>query len=86
MILPRPTGFDTGSLSVNQYGWINIWTAILGHFLDRFPVFFDSPLTALKTQLEIFPDAAGNARIFVLHFSPLLGIKRGARLLKKSAR
>ncbi|EFC53931.1 hypothetical protein ENTCAN_08912 [Enterobacter cancerogenus ATCC 35316] len=40
----------------------------------------------MKTQLEIFPDAAGNARIFVLHFSPLLGIKRGARLLKKSAR
>ncbi|RSK66704.1 DUF2684 family protein [Enterobacter huaxiensis] len=71
--------FDTGSLSVNQYGWINIWTSILGHFFTRFPVFFDSPLTALKTRLEIFPDGAGNGRIFVLLFSHLLGIKRGAR-------
>ncbi|RAU38430.1 DUF2684 domain-containing protein [Enterobacter sp. RIT418] len=77
---------DTGSLSVNQYRWINIWTAILGHFLDRFPVFFDSALTVLKPMLEIFPDAAGNTRIFILLFSGLLGIKRGARLLKKSAR
>ncbi|OPW95429.1 hypothetical protein BZK41_15145 [Citrobacter sp. A316] len=23
---------DTGSLSVNRYRWINIWTAILGQF------------------------------------------------------
>ncbi|KAF0659147.1 hypothetical protein L245_36860, partial [Salmonella enterica subsp. enterica serovar Worthington str. BCH-4719] len=30
---------DTGSLSVNQYGWINIWTAILGHFFAQFPAF-----------------------------------------------
>ncbi|ASB76533.1 DUF2684 family protein [Enterobacter hormaechei] len=73
--------FDTGSLSVNRYGWINIWTSILGHFFTRFPVFFDSPLTALKTRLEIFPDGAGNLRIFVLLFSDLLGIKRGARLI-----
>jgi hypothetical protein len=33
----------------------------------------------LKTLLEIFPDGAGNGRIFVLLFSHLLGIKRGAR-------
>ncbi|HEO9839750.1 hypothetical protein [Enterobacter kobei] len=56
--------------------------AILGHFFARFPVFFDSSLTALKCQLEIFPDGAGNPRIFVLLFSPLLGIKRGARLIQ----
>jgi hypothetical protein len=55
--------------------------AILGHFFARFPVFFDSPLTELKTALEIFPDGTGNTRIFVLLFSPLLGIKRGARLI-----
>ncbi|MGX5029399.1 hypothetical protein ACWKYF_21015 [Enterobacter asburiae] len=58
--------------------------AILGHFFARFPVFFDSSLTALKWLLEIFPDAAGNTRIFVLLFSPLLGIKRGARLIQKA--
>ncbi|MDH1128517.1 hypothetical protein [Enterobacter sp. GD03975] len=55
--------------------------AILGHFFARFPVFFDSPLTALKTLLEIFPDGAGNLHIFILLFSDLLGIKRGARLI-----
>ncbi|EJC0565480.1 hypothetical protein MX054_002281 [Enterobacter cloacae] len=60
--------------------------AILGHFFARFPVFFDSSLTALKWLLEIFPDAVGNARIFVLLFSPLLGIKRGARLIQKKKR
>ncbi|PCP06401.1 hypothetical protein CP994_19670 [Enterobacter hormaechei] len=26
-------------MSVNRYGWINIWTSILGHFFTRFPVF-----------------------------------------------
>ncbi|NTZ38360.1 hypothetical protein CA284_17540 [Enterobacter mori] len=78
--------FDTGSLSVNQYRWINIWTSILGHFFTRFPVFFDLPLTVLKTKLEIFPDGTGNPRIFVLHFPHLLGIKRGTRLIQKSAR
>lgn len=34
---------DTGSLSVNRYGWINIWTAILGHFFAQFPAFFEGP-------------------------------------------
>lgn len=32
---------DTGSLSVNLYRWINIWTAILGQFLSLFPAFFE---------------------------------------------
>ncbi|KLR30517.1 hypothetical protein ABF57_16570 [Enterobacter hormaechei subsp. steigerwaltii] len=58
-----------------------MWTSILGHFFTRFPVFFDLPLTVLKTLLEIFPDDAGNLRIFVLLFSNLIGIKRGARLI-----
>jgi len=58
--------------------------AILGHFFALLPVFFDEALMALKSKLEIFPDAAGRVRIFVLLFSPLLGIKRGARLLKKA--
>ncbi|MFT2896803.1 hypothetical protein [Enterobacter sp. 01-M-05-SI-ECC] len=57
--------------------------AILGHFFARFPVFFDLPLTELKTPLEIFPDAAANMRIFILLFSGLLGIKLGARLIQK---
>ncbi|OHY45209.1 DUF2684 family protein [Enterobacter roggenkampii] len=68
-------------MSVNQYRWINIWMAILGHFFTRFPVFFDSSLTQLKLVLAKIPDGAGNTRIFVLLFSPLLGIKRGARLI-----
>ncbi|KJL56152.1 hypothetical protein SS19_03700 [Enterobacter hormaechei subsp. steigerwaltii] len=58
-----------------------MWTSILGHFFTRFPVFFDLTLTVLKTLLEIFPDDAGNLRIFVLLFSNLIGIKRGARLI-----
>ncbi|MDI3361929.1 hypothetical protein QQF21_03375 [Lelliottia sp. V89_10] len=75
---------NTGSLSVNQYRWINIWTAILGHFFARFPVFFDPALIVLKSQVEIFPDGAGKVRINVLHFAPLIGIKRGARLIQKA--
>ncbi|WP_234084491.1 hypothetical protein [Enterobacter quasiroggenkampii] len=55
--------------------------AILGHFFTRFPVFFDSSLTQWKLLLAKIPDGAGNTRIFVLLFSPLLGIKRGARLI-----
>jgi len=30
---------NTGSLSVNQYGRINIWMAILGQFFTRLPLF-----------------------------------------------
>ncbi|ANG94090.2 hypothetical protein A8A57_17455 [Lelliottia amnigena] len=72
---------DTGSLSVNQYGWINIWTAILGQFFARFPVFFDFGLTLLIFLLEIFPDGGDNVRNYLLLFTPVLGIKRGARLV-----
>ena len=58
--------------------------AILGHFFTRFPVFFESALTVLKTRVEIFADTAGNVRIYILLFTSLLGIKRGARLLQKA--
>ncbi|NYY77519.1 hypothetical protein DMH20_14660 [Escherichia coli] len=27
-------------MSVNRYGWINIWMAILGQFFTQFPLFF----------------------------------------------
>jgi hypothetical protein len=40
----------------------------------------------LKTELEIFPDGAGNPGIFVLHFSRLLGIKRVARVMIPATR
>jgi len=60
--------------------------AILGHFLAPFPVFFESMRTPLKTRLEIFADGPGNARIYILHFCCLVGIKRGARLIQKSTR
>ncbi|RJT23216.1 DUF2684 family protein [Buttiauxella izardii] len=33
-------GLISGSLTVNQYRWINIWTAILGYPLIRLPVIF----------------------------------------------
>ncbi len=71
---------NTGSLSVNRYGWINIWMAILGQFFTQFPLFFESCLILLKTWLEIFPDNAGILRIYLCNFLPLWGIKRGARL------
>nr|WP_270829261.1 hypothetical protein [Escherichia fergusonii] len=71
---------NTGSLSVNQYGWINIWMAILGYFFTQFPVFFESGLIPLKTWLKIFLVAADKVGIYVLHFSYHDGIKRGARL------
>ncbi|EOD1042346.1 TPA: hypothetical protein ACNVQT_003165 [Citrobacter farmeri] len=54
--------------------------AILGHFFTRFPVFFESALTVLKTLVEIFADTAGNVRIYVLLFGFHPGIKRSARL------
>ena len=40
---------NTGSLSVNRYGWINIWMAILGQDVIRFPLFFEAYLIPLKT-------------------------------------
>jgi hypothetical protein len=55
--------------------------AILGHFFARFPVFL-THLSLVEMSAGNFPDGAGNTRIFVLLFSPLLGIKRGARLIQ----
>ncbi|WP_276608958.1 hypothetical protein [Escherichia sp. E4742] len=66
---------NTGSLSVNQYGWINIWTAILGQYVIRFPLFFERCLILLKAWLEIFPDNAGILRIYLLQFSAIVGYK-----------
>ncbi|EBE8360087.1 hypothetical protein C4M41_12615 [Salmonella enterica] len=45
---------DTGSLSVNQYGWINIWTAILGHFFAQFPAFFEGRRNVGQNQAVTF--------------------------------
>ncbi|EAZ6554166.1 hypothetical protein R5D33_001920 [Salmonella enterica] len=45
---------DTGSLSVNQYGWINIWTAILGHFFAQFPAFFEDRRIVGQNQGKTF--------------------------------
>jgi hypothetical protein len=56
--------------------------AILGHFFTRFPVFLIIS-HLLKLLLANFPDGAGNAH-FCFAFYPLLGIKRGARLIKKA--
>ncbi len=41
---------NTGSLSVNQYGWINIWTAILGHFFAQFPAFLKAVAMSVKIR------------------------------------
>lgn len=84
MTLPRLAGSDTSSLSVNQYRWINFWMAILGQNFIAFPHFFDITRINGKSVVEIFPDNPGKARIFILHFTPLLGIKRRARLIKKA--
>ncbi|WP_284709436.1 hypothetical protein [Escherichia coli] len=65
---------NTGSLSVNRYGWINIWMAILGHS-SPISTFFESCLILLKTWLEIFPDNAGILRIYLLQFSAIVGYK-----------
>ncbi|AWJ98058.1 DUF2684 domain-containing protein [Escherichia coli] len=71
---------NTGSLSVNRYGWINIWMAILGQFFTRFPLFFESCLILLKTWLEIFLTMPAFCVFIFCNFLPLWGIKRGARL------
>ena len=84
MILPKPAGSDTSSLSVNQYRRINFWTAILGQILSPFPAFFDGGRIYGKTRLAKFPDNRANRHIFILLFTPLLGIKRRARLIKKA--
>ncbi|HAZ54901.1 MAG TPA: hypothetical protein DCY50_07860 [Franconibacter helveticus] len=35
-----PAFNGTGCLNVNQYRWINFWTAFLGEFLTSFPAIF----------------------------------------------
>ncbi|AWA32324.1 TPA: DUF2684 family protein [Klebsiella pneumoniae] len=71
-------------MSVNQYRRINFWTAILGQILSPFPAFFDGGRIYGKTRLAKFPDNRANRHIFILLFTPLLGIKRRARLIKKA--
>ena len=44
----------TGSLSVNRYRWINIWTAILGHIFTSLPVFFEIARILLQWLTENF--------------------------------
>ncbi|RRE68652.1 DUF2684 family protein [Klebsiella pneumoniae] len=75
-------------MSVNQYRRINFWTAILGQILSPFPAFFDGGRIYGKTRLAKFPDNRANRHIFILLFTPLLGIKRRARLIgiKRRAR
>lgn len=84
MILPKLAGSDTSSLSVNQYRRINFWMAILGQILIPFPAFFDVLRICEKRQVAIFPANHRHAHIFILLFTPLLGIKRRARLIKKA--
>ncbi|EBQ9108745.1 hypothetical protein UJ18_002073 [Salmonella enterica subsp. enterica serovar Pomona] len=74
---------DTGSLSVNQYGWINIWTAILGHFFAQFPAFFEGRRNVGQNQAVNVSDNADIMRIYALLFFCVLGIKRDARLIQK---
>ncbi|MDM4205738.1 hypothetical protein [Klebsiella spallanzanii] len=84
MTLPKLAGSDTSSLSVNQYRWINFWTAILGQFLTPFPAFFDIRRIYGKRRWQFFLTTPGKAHIFILLFTPLIGIKRRARLIKKA--
>lgn len=65
---------DTGSLSVNQYGWINIWTAILGHFFAQFPAFFEGRRNVGQNQAVNVSDNADIMRIYALLFFCVLGI------------
>ncbi|WP_336218376.1 hypothetical protein [Citrobacter amalonaticus] len=58
--------------------------AILGYFFTRFPVFFESALTVLKTRAKIFTDNADVLRIYILLFGLHPGIKRGTRLIQKA--
>lgn len=77
---------NTGSLSVNQYGWINIWTAILGHFFAQFPAFFEGRRNVGQNQAVNVSDNADIMRIYALLFFCVLGIKRDARLYKSTRR
>ncbi|EOD5781452.1 hypothetical protein ACJYIB_001514 [Klebsiella pneumoniae] len=52
--------------------------------MSPFPAFFDGGRIYGKTRLAKFPDNRANRHIFILLFTPLLGIKRRARLIKKA--
>ena len=52
--------------------------------MSPFPAFFDDGRIYGKTRLAKFPDNRANRHIFILLFTPLLGIKRRARLIKKA--
>ncbi|EKZ7184409.1 hypothetical protein R1W34_001640 [Salmonella enterica] len=60
---------DTGSLSVNQYGWINIWTAILGHFFAQFPAFFEGRRNVGQNQAVNVSDNADICAFMLCFFS-----------------
>ncbi|HAZ78179.1 MAG TPA: hypothetical protein DCX28_17470 [Enterobacteriaceae bacterium] len=62
---------DTGSLRVNRYGWINIWTAILGHFLTPFPAFFDIHRTMSENDAVTFSAHAAKGAFLFCFFTPL---------------
>ncbi|PDO71107.1 hypothetical protein CPZ29_26710 [Klebsiella oxytoca] len=70
MTLPKLAGSDTSSLSVNQYRWINFWTAILGQFWTPFPAFFDIRRIYRKRAVAIFPDNARQRAYFYFAFYP----------------
>ncbi|QHO89149.1 hypothetical protein CHQ91_26760 [Klebsiella michiganensis] len=70
MTLPKLAGSDTSSLSVNQYRWINFWTAILGQFLTPFPAFFDIRRIYRKKAVAIFPDNPRQRAYFYFAFYP----------------
>ncbi|POU04101.1 hypothetical protein C3369_01720 [Escherichia sp. ESNIH1] len=63
----------TGGLRVNRYGWINIWTAILGHFLTPFPAFFDIHRTMSEIQDVTFSTCTAK-RAFLFCFLTRLSV------------
>jgi hypothetical protein len=58
--------------------------AILGQVFTPFPVFFEIRPNCSRMGLAIFPDSGGRVRIFILHFTPVVGIKRRARLTQSA--
>ena len=67
-------------MSVNQYRWINIWMAILGHLFIPFPAIFVGRNSSETEEMAIIPDIRVKNAIFILHLPPVVGIKRRARL------
>lgn len=63
-------------LAVNQYGWINIWTAILGYSLSGLPAFFQQWGYLVAPEVANFPDRIRTSHILILHFLRAGCIKR----------